>query len=183
MEVISYPVEGRTAYFHSDKIYYHGYYPEYVRIAAELGPAAQVCEVGVYRGESLRMWQSLFPLGKVTGVDNDPRARWPLGTRKVVKSQDDAELAELGPFDLIVDDASHYAELTKKTFEILWPRVSPGGFYVVEDWWVGLGTPGQNYMAGMLEVVQDFLRLLEWPDSECESVLYKYGMAIVKRRA
>ena len=43
---------------------------------------------------------------------------------------------ELGnePLDLVVDDASHERESTRATFEILFPRVRPGGIYVIEDW-------------------------------------------------
>lgn len=55
--------------FTTDKVTVHGYLPEYERIAAELGPAARVLELGVAEGESLRLWQHLFPAGVITGVD------------------------------------------------------------------------------------------------------------------
>ena len=51
-----------------------------MRIAAELGPAARVCELGVENGESLRMWMGSVPLGDVWGVDYAPTATWPEGT-------------------------------------------------------------------------------------------------------
>lgn len=36
--------------------------------------------------------------------------------------------------DLVIDDASHrYAE-TRASFEVLFPRLRPGGAYVIEDW-------------------------------------------------
>lgn len=181
--MVRYP-QGKTAsYFRTDKIYYHGYFPEYVKIAGELDPAAKVCEIGVHEGESLRMWQSLFPLGEVTGVDNNPEAVFPGGVRKVIAEQDDPELALLGPFDLIVDDASHDGVLTRKTFDILWPQVNPGGFYVVEDWFTGIGTPGCVHIPSMLRTVRSFLTLLDAPHAECESVLCKYGLAILRKRA
>lgn len=170
------------SFFNTDKIWLHGYFPEYVKIAAELGPSAKVCEIGVLDGESLRMWQSLFPLGDITGADINPAATFPKGVRKVLASQDDPRLGELGPFDLIVDDASHDGALTAKTFAIMWPGVKPGGFYVVEDWFIGIEkyTDG-NYDPVMLDTVSSFLRLLT-KNSECESVLYKYGLAILKKR-
>lgn len=63
-------------------------------------------------------------------------------------SQDDeAALAALlgrqssGPLDLVVDDASHFYEETRAAFEILFPRLRPGGVYAIEDWqWAH--TPG-----------------------------------------
>jgi len=80
--------------FATDK-WTHGYMPAYLRIAAELGPAARVCEVGVFGGESLAMWQALFPDGLVCGVDREAGCAWPPGTVAVVRSQDDPALPEL----------------------------------------------------------------------------------------
>ena len=153
-------------------------------IAVQLGPEAKVCELGVKNGESLRMWQSLFPLGEITGVDNDPASVFPPRAKKVIASQDNPVLAELGPFDLIVDDASHEGLLTREAFRILWPRVSPGGFYVVEDWFVGLERQRNDdaYDPKMLETVANFLTLLT-KNGDCESVTYRYGLAILRRRA
>ncbi len=39
-----------------------------------------------------------------------------------------------GGFDLVIDDASHVLGPTRTSFEILFPRLRPGGLYVVEDW-------------------------------------------------
>jgi predicted O-methyltransferase YrrM len=44
--------------------------------------------------------------------------------------------AELGgqPIDLVVDDASHQWDNTCASFEVLFPRLCPGGTFVIEDW-------------------------------------------------
>jgi len=42
------------------------------------------------------------------------------------------ELAD--ELDLVVDDASHTYEETRASFEFLFPLLSPGGIYVIEDW-------------------------------------------------
>jgi hypothetical protein len=52
------------------------------------------------------------------------------------------------PLDLVVDDASHLVGPTRASFNTLFPRLRPGGFYIIEDWsWahVGWGThrPGE----------------------------------------
>jgi hypothetical protein len=110
--------------FATDKIQ-HGYMPTYLRIAADLGPAARVCEVGVWGGGSLHMWQALFPDGLVAGVDANPDCRWPDGTHRIVAAQDDPALpvllAQHAPaWDLIVEDASHDGALSAATFRLLW---------------------------------------------------------------
>lgn len=176
----------------SDK-WTQGYMPVYMRIAAELGPSARVCELGVSMGMSLKAWKNLFPMGKVVGVDIDEGARWPEGTFKVVASQADPELPGMldhQQFDLIVDDASHLGDLTALAFGNLWPLVAPGGYYVIEDWWVSLIEAGQfygQYADGtdggkMLLAVSEMLRLLDAQDAECDEVVYRYGLAIAHKR-
>jgi hypothetical protein len=170
----------------TDKVEPHGYFTTYLSLAAELGPHARVCELGVENGESLRMFQGLFPCGEIIGVDANPDAVWPDGTARIVSLQDDRELpGKLGGlFDLIVDDASHDGLLTRKSFGLLWKLVRPGGYYVVEDWFIGVSRHADGaYDPVMLETAGSFLRLLRKRDSECEFILYRYGMAILKRRA
>ena len=38
------------------------------------------------------------------------------------------------PLDLVVDDCSHLYEPTRASFNELFPRLRPGGLYVIEDW-------------------------------------------------
>jgi predicted O-methyltransferase YrrM len=38
------------------------------------------------------------------------------------------------PLDLVVDDASHQLDLTRTSFEVLFPRLAPGALYAIEDW-------------------------------------------------
>jgi predicted O-methyltransferase YrrM len=38
------------------------------------------------------------------------------------------------PLDLVVDDASHVRDLTLASFDLLFPRLRPGGLFVIEDW-------------------------------------------------
>lgn len=192
-----------------------GYVPEYRRIAGILGPEARVCELGVLRGLGLLMLQDLFPRGLVAGVDFNPASQWPDGTISIVASQDNPSLprllADYSPqWDLFIDDASHRGHLTRASFGLLWPLVSPGGFYVIEDWFIGLplwpstgcwdGAPrGSAAVAGsydpeLLHTVQDLVTLLDKPycgagapgpfrDSEAESVTFRYGLAIVQKTA
>ena len=172
--------------YQTDKVA-QGYLPAYLDIAADLGPAARVCELGVFGGGSLRMWQHLFPEGTVAGVDASPSMRWPDGTVKILIGQDDPELPNLlseheAEWDLIVDDASHDGTLTAAALKHLWPLVAPGGFYVIEDWFVGFGDyNGACKSPAMLTVAQGLLERLH-AGTDTEWVSFRYGMAVIRKR-
>jgi hypothetical protein len=51
---------------------------------------------------------------------------------RVTQIVDDAVGGE--PLDLVIDDASHLLEQSRSTFNTLFPRLRPGGLYVLEDW-------------------------------------------------
>jgi hypothetical protein len=54
-------------------------------------------------------------------------------------------------FDIIVDDGCHYHDLTKGTFDTLWPFVKQGGWYIIEDWTAGYSTLDKYH--GMVELI------------------------------
>ena len=59
------------------------------------------------------------------GVDQGDRRR----LARIVKEEFGAD-----PIDLVIDDASHLPTPTKASFEVLFPRLRPGGLFVIEDW-------------------------------------------------
>jgi hypothetical protein len=36
--------------------------------------------------------------------------------------------------DVVIDDASHRLAETRKSFDVLFPRLRPDGYYVIQDW-------------------------------------------------
>jgi hypothetical protein len=180
--------------YSTDKVTPHGYMPDYMRLAGELGPGTTVCEVGVLDGGSLAMWQQVFG-GTVIGVDNNPAAKWPDGTVRIVAEQDDPGLGDLvrehapDGCGLVVDDASHIGHLTRATFASLWPLVKPGGFYVVEDWadpWVfpdWLRWPQVDPSLAGDELVDYVPELITALKDGAAQVTYTYeGLVIIKRK-
>lgn len=171
----------------TDKVQ-QGYMHAYNTIADQLGGDARVCEIGVLGGGSLATWQDLFPKGTICGVDTNPNSTWPAGTIRVVSSQDDPALPGIlglhaPEWDLIVDDASHDGTLTAATFRLLWPLVSPGGYYVIEDWYVGFSDyHGPCKSPAMLELATSLLDRLH-KGTDTDSVSYRYGMAIIRKKA
>ncbi len=163
----------------------NGYWPTYLELAAEFGPGAIVLEIGVQGGGGLRLFQTLFPLGEVVGVDHDPNSTWPEGTLRIVAEQTSPSLPallSLYTFDLIVDDASHDAMLTKTTFYLLWETLRPGGAYVIEDWGVAFPGSAPIYDPGMLEFAQSLLVLLADPHmGQVEEITYRDGLIIIRK--
>jgi hypothetical protein len=104
-------------------------------------------ELGVHRGGSLRMWRDYFEKGPIVGLDfgkcdlQDPSHRIRLYQGK---QQDlgllDRIARENAPsgFDIIIDDCSHIAHLSHRSFWHLFTNhLKFGGVYVIEDWCLG----------------------------------------------
>jgi hypothetical protein len=98
-------------------------------------------EIGVYHGGSLQMWRKYFgPEAVIFGVDIDPRCKAvdDEDLRVRIGSQDDPVflrdvVAEMRGVDIVVDDGSHMPMHQRTSFRALFPLVSDGGLYVVED--------------------------------------------------
>lgn len=85
------------------------------------------------------MWRTYFSRSRIFGIDIVDKS--PHDERRIKTfrgSQDDerflSEVADrIGRIDLIIDDGSHICSHVIKSFEVLFPRLAPGGLYVVED--------------------------------------------------
>lgn len=91
-------------------------------------------------GASAQMWSDYFPNGTVVCIDIEEKVITKAhdGINFRQGSQADPEfisqlVEEFGPFDIIIDDASHLSSLTIKSFELLWPHLRKNGLYFVED--------------------------------------------------
>jgi hypothetical protein len=109
----------------------------------------EICllELGVHRGDSLRMWRDYFEKGTIVGLDlaktelHDPSGRIKLyqGKQQDVHLLDRVarENAPSG-FDIIIDDCSHLGQLSYLSFWHLFTHhLKLGGVYVIEDWSLG----------------------------------------------
>lgn len=90
------------------------------------------------RSGSLFAWSELYPNCKILGVDRDPDRMFAEGNiRTVLADQENADSLEalshtISP-DVIIDDASHVFENSIRTFNALFPKLKPGGVYLIED--------------------------------------------------
>lgn len=170
----------------------NGYIPTYKGLASTLRPDAAICELGVYEGGSLKLWQAMFPdAAMIVGVDINSASTWPSGTVKVVADQQDPNLPKSlewhlssvfrKDFDLIVDDASHQGQPTYKALQHLWPLVAPGGYYVIEDWCVGFPLY-PNFDDSMLNVAMMLLNFFDTPETSVHFINYQYGLIVIRKK-
>lgn len=106
-----------------------------------------VLEVGVYQGESTKVFSRYFPSGKIVGIDLDIKSIDFSGYPNIVyekanqTSADDlgrvSEKHAPDGYDIIIDDASHIGLFSLFTLHHVFHRLKPGGLYVVEDWPTG----------------------------------------------
>jgi len=95
-----------------------------------------VLEIGVFRGNSLRMWRDYFINAMIYGIDIDINCKFEEERIKVlINDQINTNIINLLPnnFDVIIDDGGHQSTQQIKSFEILFPSVKSGGVYIVED--------------------------------------------------
>lgn len=113
-------------------------------------------------GNSLFMWKSYFPKAKIFSLDIYDKK--PLEQKRIKifqGSQDDPDflskvVKDVSGLDIIIDDGSHLNEHVIKSFEILFPLLNDGGWYVVEDmhtaYWNDFGGDSQNLEAPQTSV-------------------------------
>lgn len=121
----------------------------YAQLAGQIKPRA-VLELGIFQGGSFVLLDKIFQPQCMSAVEiaqkpveplMDYVARTPGRNAHFKTSQADrAALTRIidtdlgGTVDLVIDDASHLYDLTREAFDIIWPRLAPGGIYVIEDW-------------------------------------------------
>lgn len=128
--------------YNTDKNRFHSYGHVYEQFLPRVRErVTSVLELGVYNGESLRVWRDFFPNAQIIGVDNNPSC---LVDELRIESRlgDQADPLFLtyigmkhGPFDIVIDDGSHIIEHQLTSFLYLWPFLKSDGLslYFIED--------------------------------------------------
>lgn len=137
---------------------WHHYIPIYDRY---FGPFRKTdvrfLEIGVNKGGSLQMWRRYF--GKkatLFGIDiNEDCAKFDGDAGQVrIGSQADPDfldkvIAEMGGVDIVLDDGSHRMPHVRASFEHLFPKLTQGGIYMIEDLHTAYSTSfGGGYRSG-----------------------------------
>jgi cephalosporin hydroxylase len=126
---------------------------EYLEIVRRF-QGENLVELGIASGGSVALTALVATPGKLVAIDLDPDRVHPLdeliaergiGDRvRVYYGIDQADQMRLAdivqdefgeePLGLVIDDASHLLPQTRASFETLFPRLRPGGLFVIEDW-------------------------------------------------
>jgi hypothetical protein len=90
-------------------------------------------------GASVKMWREYFPQARIYGLDvNECAYLDDERTRTFVADQGNVEdltgFVEAVPaFDVVIDDGSHRPDHQQISLDFLFPRLSAGGLYFIED--------------------------------------------------
>ena len=175
--------------FYSEIVNSHDYLRHYDYLfQAFRSEKFSLIEFGCLDGASLRMWEKYFPNAQIYGVDLDETAKRHeterihvvIGDATEKKTFDELKSAVTQAF-IILDDASHAWGDQRRSFELFWDLVAPGGFYVIEDLECGTLGAYPAYPPKILDsqpfcdYMHDLSKFLRWaPDREPEKNAYHF---------
>ena len=125
----------------------------YLELLADLRPTRFI-ELGICEGGSTAFFALMTEPERFVAVDlkdnptigleefiDEHRLRDRVHTHYSIDQADQSRLRDLAldefgddPLDMVIDDASHLLEPTRASFNVLFPRLKPGGVFVIEDW-------------------------------------------------
>ena len=97
-----------------------------------------ILEIGVDKGDSLRLWREYFINANICGLDIDKKDFIIKNVEIFQGDQNDSVFLnkiakKYGKFDIIIDDGSHVSSHITNSFNHLFDHMNPNAIYVVED--------------------------------------------------
>lgn len=132
----------------SDKGSVHSYLPLYEQILAPYRDTAlNVLEIGIFKGDSLRLWESYFTKANVHGIDCDEQPHGGMADLRpmietgqhhihIMDATDEVKIKEVfrdTKWDVIWDDAAHHIEQQVQLINVFKNRMNKGAIYIIED--------------------------------------------------
>jgi hypothetical protein len=122
--------------------------------AVEGAQVRNIVDIGIWQGGSVVLLDLVFAPQKLVALEYSERPLPPLdryissrgraGAISVYKGMNQADSVRLrkivadefkgAPLDLVIDDASHFYEESRESFDVLFPHLRPGGKFIIEDW-------------------------------------------------
>lgn len=120
---------------------YHGYLNIYEKYFSKYRTTLNnFLEIGLWEGESIKMWREYFETGNLVGADildlshiNLPNTQIHIcdqSDRDQLKKLIDSSFNE---FDIIIDDGGHWQHQQQITLGFIFPYLTSGGILVIED--------------------------------------------------
>ena len=166
----------------------------------------RLLEIGVAQGGSLQLWRRYFgPDATIFGVDVDPRCARFDGPEAAVRIGSQAEpgflrgvVAEMGGVDVVIDDGSHRVGDQRRSFDTLFPLLSDGGVYLVEDlhtsYWAAEYGGGYRRPGTFVELAKGLVdgmhawyygrprpRRRRWAKTDVRSICFYDSMVVVEK--
>ncbi len=152
-------------------------------------------EIGINRGGSVRVWEEYFSEASFYAIDVRQRCMREASARTTVDLVDQSKVDELqayaekrGDFDIIIDDGSHMTGHQILTFETLWPHVTPGGIYAVEDtqtsydWrFIDSEMTAVEYFRSMVHEVNMYIGKRPEMSRDIETIVFKQDMIVITK--
>jgi cephalosporin hydroxylase len=93
----------------------------------------RVLELGIDHGGSLQLWKRYFgSQAEIIGIDSNPATMFSEAQISTYcHDQRSLDIAKFGPFDIVIDDGSHFVQHQTISFDNLWPHTT--GVYLIED--------------------------------------------------
>ena len=97
-----------------------------------------ILEIGVYKGESLKIWREYFSKAKICGIDIN-EIKFKIDGVDIIKA-DQTRVKDLTSickkyksFDIIIDDGGHHSNQITTSLNFLFDYLNDNGLYVIED--------------------------------------------------
>lgn len=168
-----------------------------------------VLELGMWDGGRLAFWNEILHPEEIVGVDlqrredstyfreyvqdqhleSKVRSYWATdqADERALRSIVDREFG--GALDLVFDDASHLYGPTLSSLEIIFPLMTAGGLYVIEDWawehWPSFGGPDHPWdrFRSPTAIVLELVEAAGTSQGVIASVEVVQGFVIIERGA
>jgi Methyltransferase domain len=177
----------------------------YVELVERIAPR-NIVELGILQGGSTAFLATVAQPDKLVAIElkSEPvdaleryLTRHRFGERVKtyygVNQADGARVSEIvtgefGPaqLDLVIDDASHFVDETRRSFNTLFPFLRPGGTYLIEDWsWAHLPTfePLHPEQTPLTVFVFELLLACAYNPDMIEEITVQRGWVMVRRGA
>lgn len=140
----------------------HGYTPFYDREFSKWrDEPISLMEIGLNVGASIKLWLEYFSQAQIVGMDITDFKFAPEIEKSLIDKgllnrftfikadqfspHDLQRFAENeGMFDIIIDDGAHASGPIIMSFQYLWSKVSPGGYYCIEDFRECINNPASH---------------------------------------
>lgn len=167
---------------------WHHYIPLYDQYFSRFrsnGDPVRFLEIGVSKGGSLQVWRRYFgPNAIIFGIDIDPVCEKYDGLAGNVRigSQGDPQflrsvIDEMGGVDIVLDDGSHRMEHISSSLRNIFPHLSLGGLYLIEDlhtaYWSSYGggyKSEHNFFNDIRKIIDDMHHWYHDEDGRYEEV-------------